>query len=167
MMSADADSTGRPDEDVARYLLFRAGGRRLATPLLGLLEIVQAGRFTPLPDAAPFFLGLANLRGSLACVLDLARRLGWADAPREDRDGGTLLVFPARDGLMAALVDSVEQVALLPIGEDCAEPGFAANVPSEALLGVGRLGDEVFPVVDLGALAGIPLGIGREAYGAA
>lgn len=55
-----------------------------------LLDLLEAGEIVPLPQVAavpltrPWYLGLANVRGALVGVVDLARYLG---AQEERRDG--------------------------------------------------------------------------------
>lgn len=153
-------------DDAARYLIYAAGGRRFATPLLGVSEIVEASRCTPLPDAAPFFRGLANLRGRLVSVIDLGLRLGLATEPAT---GGSYLIFSCPKGTMAAHVEHVAEVSALALGEGRAATTFAARVPAAAVLGLGRLGEEILPILDLAALvAEDELGLARErgAHGA-
>jgi twitching motility protein PilI len=52
-----------------------------------LLDLTQAGEIVPLPPVTavpltqPWYLGLANIRGNLVGIIDLARYLGLGDTP--------------------------------------------------------------------------------------
>lgn len=60
----------------SRWLAVMAGGERLLLPLAQSGEIASYEAPTPLPHAAPWFIGLVNLRGVLCGVVDLAAFLG-------------------------------------------------------------------------------------------
>ncbi|QHI98277.1 chemotaxis protein CheW [Xylophilus rhododendri] len=55
------------------WLAAEAGGARLLFPLSQAGEIFPWTPVQPVPYAAPWFRGVANLRGALAGVVDLAR----------------------------------------------------------------------------------------------
>lgn len=52
------------------------GGRRYLLDLTEAGEIVNPTALTPVPLTQPWYLGLANVRGALLGVIDLARYLG-------------------------------------------------------------------------------------------
>jgi twitching motility protein PilI len=52
------------------------GARRYLLDLLDAGEIVPAAPVTPVPLTQPWYLGLANVRGNLVGVIDLARYFG-------------------------------------------------------------------------------------------
>lgn len=62
--------------DAASWLAVRAGVLRLLVPLSHAAEIFPWTDVQPLPHAKPWFLGVANLRGNLVGLVDLAGYLG-------------------------------------------------------------------------------------------
>jgi twitching motility protein PilI len=74
MQAARTTSGGR-----AHQLGVAIGGKRYLLDLLEAGEIVPAAPLTPVPLAQPWYLGLANVRGNLVGVIDLARYLGAAE----------------------------------------------------------------------------------------
>lgn len=75
------------DERRVSWLAVEVAGRGLLFPLAQAGEIFTSAPLTPVPHARPWFVGVANLRGGLHGVVDLARFLGLrdalSDAPRE------------------------------------------------------------------------------------
>lgn len=61
---------------VASWLAVESGGQFLLFPLAQSGEIFSWGGVQPVPYTRPWFLGVANLRGALTAVIDLAQLLG-------------------------------------------------------------------------------------------
>jgi twitching motility protein PilI len=136
------------------WLAVECAGQGLLVPLSTAGEIFPLGVLLPVPHAQPWFLGVANLRGGLHGVVDLAAFLGLRapmlrDAVREQQ---RLLAFNAATGAQCAVVIDrlvglrhAAQITAEP-GESLARPGFAGNVFRDA---EGRRWQEI----DLAALA--------------
>jgi twitching motility protein PilI len=73
-----------------------------------LLDLTQAGEIvaltalTAVPLTAPWYLGLANIRGNLVGVVDLARYLGFGDTPLGP--DGRIVTFAGALGFNCALL---------------------------------------------------------------
>jgi twitching motility protein PilI len=91
----------------AGWLAVESGGHGFLFPLAEAGEIFQGAGVMPVPHSRAWFLGVANLRGTLAGVVDLAGFLGLRDqVPTPARDQGQLVAFnPALDINSAFLVD--------------------------------------------------------------
>ena len=136
------------------WLAVERAGHGFLVPLASAGEIFPAGALLPVPHTQDWFLGVANLRGGLHGVVDLAAFLGLRaplahDAPREQ---ARLLAFnPSLRSQSAVLVDRLAGLRnasqLAPEPEDgVARPTFAS----------ARWRDEqgrVWQEVDLAALA--------------
>lgn len=86
------------------------GGARYLVDLLEVGEIVAPVPLTVVPLTQPWYLGLANVRGSLLGVIDLARYLGDAvqptDAPAQSTTAPRLVAFAPSLGFNCALLAS-------------------------------------------------------------
>lgn len=60
---------------------FSLGGSRLACNIDRISEILPCPQATPVPGAKPWIIGLANVRGELLTVIDLARFLTGVRSP--------------------------------------------------------------------------------------
>ena len=89
----------------ASWLAVECGGRGFLLPLHEAGEIFSPVPIAPVAHARPWFLGVANLRGYLNGVVDLAAFLGLG-RPGASRDESRLVAFnPALDTNCALLVD--------------------------------------------------------------
>ena len=144
----------RTESPSAAWLAIECAGQGLLVPLPSAGEIFPVGVLRPVAHTQPWFLGVANLRGRLHGVVDLAAFLGLRAplAPETLREPARLLAFnPAAGSHCAVLVDrlaglrSAEQLtAEAPDGQP--RPDFAAARWRDA---DGRGCQEI----DLGALA--------------
>jgi purine-binding chemotaxis protein CheW len=150
-MAVATEQSARVRAVGAEVLLFEVEQQRYAVPLSLVMEIVRAVAVEPLPRTPranlEVILGVINVRGQLAPVLDLRRRFGWADRPLDPREHFVLLRGPARP--LAIRSDRAVGLATLPPAA-LEEP--TALVPGAAhVAGIARLPDGVLLVYDLPA----------------
>lgn len=87
------------------WLAVEAAGYPFLLPLAEAGEIFQPGTLMSVPHVLPWFLGVANLRGALTGVVDLAGFLGLRERlPASVRDQARLVVFNPRLEVNAALL---------------------------------------------------------------
>jgi twitching motility protein PilI len=129
----------REQATVARWLALECAGQRLLLALGSAGEIFPAQPLLPVPHTRPWFAGVANLRGQIHGVVDLAAFLGLrasaADAPPAAGAVRLVALNPSLgahcalrvdrlDGLRAA--DQMQPVALP--AQAAARPAFAGPV---------------------------------------
>ena len=68
-----AAPVGEDTDEAWDGVVFRVGGYRLTCPIGHIEEILEVPAITPVPRSKPWLLGLANVRGNLATIVDL----GW------------------------------------------------------------------------------------------
>jgi twitching motility protein PilI len=140
------------------WLAVECAGLGLLLPLPTAGEIFPLSTLLPVPHTQPWFVGVANLRGGLHGVVDLAAFLGLRPplAPDTPHEHAQLLAFNPKQGAhCAVLIDrlaglrSAEQMTAIT----AAAADAAAPVPSFAS---GHWRDEqgrVWQESDLAALA--------------
>lgn len=134
----------------ARVLTFWLGDETFGLEVARVREIVQVGAMTAVPSMPAFVRGVANLRGAVLPVIDLAARFGRAPATLGKKS--CIVVFDAGQGGEKAdlglLVDAVSEV--VEIGDDALEPppDFGAPLAREFIGAVTRLGGRFVVVVD-------------------
>ena len=138
-------------DDDARFLVFKLGGELYGTPLLGIREVVEAQEPKPIPNTAPFFSGVINLRGQVLGVVDLRKRFG-LEAAKPPRMA--LMVFETEAGPLAALVDEIECVEHFDPKAIETRPIVRSNVHSEFFLGIGNQDGRLVSLIDLNRLLG-------------
>lgn len=141
------------------WLAVECRGHGLLLPLEQAGEIFAVVPLLPVPHTQPWFAGVANLRGGLHGVVDLARFLGLPelDAVDSGRDQARLIGLGASLGLNGALL--VDRLAGLRSGDQLrrqadddgadATPARPSFAPTLWLDANGRS----WQALDLGALA--------------
>lgn len=138
------------------WLAVDCAGQGLLLPLREAGEIFDSDSVLPVPHTRPWLVGVANLRGGLYAVADLAGFLGLrAGPPAAPREQARLVALNASLGLNCALL--VDRLEGLRHGADLqreaddgqARPGFAGARWRD---GAGRVWQELL----LAELAGDP-----------
>lgn len=140
-----------PQDDDARFLLFRIGGELYGTPLLGIREVVEPQEPKPIPNTVPFFSGVINLRGQVVGVLDLRKRFGCEASPHPRM---ALMVFATEAGPLGALVDEIECVARIPSSAIDSQAVIRSHIDADYLIGIGNQDGRLISLLDLNKLLG-------------
>jgi twitching motility protein PilI len=152
---AERMQAARSEQRNAAWLAVEAGGAGFLIPLAEAGEIFALSEVLPLPHTQPWFCGVANLRGGLHGVVDLAVFLGLRERPATDpagRESARLVALNASLGTLCAL--RVDRLAGLRSTDQLhAQPAPAGPRPAFARGcwrdDQGRLWQEI----DLAALA--------------
>lgn len=127
------------------WLAVQAGGQPLLLPLTQCGEIHTTSLVQRLPHTRPWLLGVANLRGQVVTVVDLAAYLGLPAATQpHDAACGPLIALPADLGVPAALLvgtlKGMRQAAAMQPDEAAEPPAWAVGAwrdeADQAWLGV-------------------------------
>lgn len=111
------------------------GGRRCLLDLTQVSEIAPLQPVTAVPLAQPWYLGLANIRGALTGVVDLARYRGEGGVPA-GADNRLITFAPALGCNCALLVERV--LGLRHLGEMAAAPADPGDGGQDAPLWCGQ-----------------------------
>jgi twitching motility protein PilI len=138
------------------WLAVDCAGHGLLFPLQQAGEIFDAVAVLPVPHTQPWFAGVANLRGGLHCVVDLAAFLGLRpphSAGEPARDGARLVVLNPGLGLNCALL--VDRLSgLRQPGEMTADGAEVPNRPAFASARWRDASGQIWQEIELAELAG-------------
>ena len=151
---AERLQAARTETRTVSWLAIECAGHGLLVPLASAGEIFPAGALLPVPHTQPWFLGVANLRGGLHGVVDLAAFLGLRVPMARDalREQARLLAFnPALGAQTAVLVDRL--AGLRSAAQLTAEPPDGQPRPSFATLMWRDADGRCWQELDLAALA--------------
>jgi twitching motility protein PilI len=145
----------RTEAPVQSWLAVECADQGLLFPLHEAGEIFSVGTVLPVPHTQPWFAGVANLRGGLHGVVDLAVFFGLRRARAEpNRDQARLLALNPTLGVNCALL--VDRLAGLRNADQLSAEAPGADAPLPAFVGPrwrdadGRVWQEI----ELSALAG-------------
>jgi purine-binding chemotaxis protein CheW len=133
-----------------KYLTFNMGKEVYGIEILKVQEIIGMMPVTRVPKTPEFVRGVINLRGKVIPVIELRRKFGMEK--REDTDRTCIVVVQVACATgtvtMGLLVDEVSEV--LNVGQEQIEapPSFGANVDTDFILGMGKVGQKVLMLLD-------------------
>ncbi|WP_295388069.1 chemotaxis protein CheW [uncultured Thiodictyon sp.] len=137
-------------------ILFRVGARRLLASLEQITEVLTVpDELTPLPGTASWVLGVANNRGTLLPIFDLAALTAGGAPTRRDADR---VLVVRQEGLPCGLVASeVIGIRRFAVTERVAESPAELGVLWPFAEAAFPLADTLVPVIALERLLGAPL----------
>ncbi|MEA3544868.1 MAG: chemotaxis protein CheW [Thermodesulfobacteriota bacterium] len=160
-MSDIVVSTGQAVAETQQdlYLTFHLNGENYAIPIHLITEIIGIQKITRLPDMPECIQGIINLRGRVFPVLDVRVRFGMVQCEYDDRT--CIIVVNINDQTTGIIVDRVNEV--VEIAGDQVEPPPHYQSGQQYIQGVGKIGDRVNILLDLGVLVDLDIEISQEA----
>lgn len=93
-----------------KMVTFALAGKDYGIDIMNVKEIAKAGKFTYVPNAAPFLRGVYNLRGEIIPVIDL-RTFFHLPAERKEEDSlESTLILRLDEHVFGVIVDNIDKV---------------------------------------------------------
>lgn len=140
------------DEDTlsSRYLTFHLGEEDYGIEIRYVTEIVGIQKITEVPDMPEFVMGVINLRGQVIPVIDVRLRF---NMPLRNYDERTcVIVVNIDDSVVGLIVDTVQEVREIRPENVSPVPKLGRSEKARYILGMGKVGDEVIILLDVGKL---------------
>lgn len=131
-----------------RLLLVRAGSEACGIDVDRVVRVAEFRPPTQVPAESELLLGMVEIGGEVLPVADVARVVG-GDCGGD----GAYVVVRTDDAAWAVKVSQLERLVDVPV--DAIRP--AGHGVSEIVAGVGRFGDRLISLLDIGVLDGIPI----------
>ncbi len=93
-----------------KIVTFSLGGKDYAIDIMRVKEIAKAGRFTYVPNTAPFVLGVYNLRGDIIPIIDLRLFFNLPVKERRADSLESMIILTVEDLTYGVVVDSIDKV---------------------------------------------------------
>lgn len=103
-----------PADHALQRMCFRVGELGLLFPWNAGREVVVPPRISRIPHTAPWFAGLANVRGGLVPVVDTAAAFG---VVRQAGVPGYLLIFGDKEDAIGLLIDGLPRLLDVKVSE--------------------------------------------------
>lgn len=120
------------NSDDEKFVVFFLDDALFAVPAREVTEVVRPLPFAPLPDSPLWLHGIANLRGEIVSVLDLAKFCGRKCAPVSPKSRLIILRPKIFASPVALLVDRLSEI--INLAEDDIQPAENAYFCGEAVL---------------------------------
>ena len=132
-----------------QFLTFTLADEEYGVDILKVQEIKGYVSTTRIPNAPPNVTGVLNLRGSIVPIIDLRRTF---NLPEVAYDQFTVIVVVVvQDRVMGMIVDSVSEVMNI-MADDIQPPPNLGNTSSNALRGLGKVGEKLVILLDIDAV---------------
>lgn len=93
-----------------KMITFSLAGKDYAIDIMKVKEIAKAGRFTYVPNALPFVLGVYNLRGDIIPIIDFRIFFNIEVAEKKSGDLENLLIVTVGEQSFGVVVDEIDSV---------------------------------------------------------
>ena len=93
-----------------KMVTFSLSGKDYAIDIMSVKEIAKAGRFTYVPNTAPFVLGVYNLRGDIIPIIDLRLFFNIEIEERSDDQIENVIIVSVDDNVFGIVVDGIDKV---------------------------------------------------------
>jgi purine-binding chemotaxis protein CheW len=114
--------------------------------VLHVQEVLRSQQMTTVPQAPAVIEGLINLRGQIVTAIDMRRRLGLSERPR-DRTPINMVVRTS-DGAVSLLVDEIGDVLDVDSGAYERPPQNLDPAAKDLIRGVYKMKDRLLLVLD-------------------
>jgi purine-binding chemotaxis protein CheW len=138
------------DTQHAKYLTFCLGTEDYGIEIKNVTEIIGIQKITEIPEMAAHSKGVINLRGKIIPVMDL--RLRFQLPAREYDERTCIVVVHVQDTSVGLIVDTVNEVSVIPDDQIELSTGLASNQRSGFIRGIGKAGEAIKIILDIQAL---------------
>ncbi len=143
---------------IRELISFEVGGQLFGLDINAIREIRAWSPVTRVPGVPSYIAGMANLRGQILPVIDLAARLGWGSTQVSERHA--IIVVQIGAQMVGLIVESVSDLVQVPADSLQQAPTMAESEESAFIEGLAPIGERMVLVLRLEALAGPELARG-------
>lgn len=134
-----------------KHLTFKLSDEEYGLDILKVQEIIGIMPITRVPRTPDFVRGVINLRGKVIPVVDLRVKFNMGSTADSDRTCIIVVQVTSKTGtaVMGAVVDEVSEVIDISAEQIEETPDFGADIDTDFVLGIGKVGDRVVMVLDI------------------
>ncbi len=160
-MSVNNNTVEVRESSAREYLTFRLDQEEYGIDILKVQEIRGYEPPTRIANAPSFIKGVVNLRGTIIPIVDM--RLKFNCGKVEYNSFTVVIILSLRNRIVGIVVDSVSDVMELPAESLKSAPDVDSAIVSDAVLGLGSLGDRMLILLDIEKLmSGIDMGLASD-----
>ncbi len=132
--------------DDRQFCTFLVDGLFFGVEVLQVQEVIRYQEMTRVPLAPNVVGGLINLRGQIVTAIDLRRRLGMSERPKENLPMN--VVVRTNEGAVSLLVDEIGDVVTVEPELFERTPETLSGVARDLLSGVYKLKNRLLLILD-------------------
>lgn len=169
---AGPDAAGELADNIAtiidyKMVTFSLAGKDYAIDIMKVKEIAKAGRFTYVPNALPFVLGVYNLRGDIIPIVDL-RLFFNIEVPEREYDAiENMLIVVIGDQTFGVVVDDIDKVVGIKKSTINPPHPLFGDINIKYIQGVVEVNNRLYVLLDIERIFGAKQDVSAEAETAA
>ena len=137
---------------IRKLISFEVAGQLFGLDITAIREIRAWSPVTRMPGVPDYIAGMANLRGAIVPVMDLAARLGWERTVASERNA--IIVVHSAGKSCGLIVESVSDLVELPAETLQSPPALGDAAITAFIEGLAPLADRMVMVINLAELIG-------------
>ncbi|MGI5174033.1 chemotaxis protein CheW [Treponema sp. OMZ 840] len=138
-----------------KMVTFSLAGKEYAIDILKIKEIAKAGRFTYVPNSAPFVIGVYNLRGEIIPIIDLRLFFNIPVPERSAEDQESIIIVSFGEQKYGIVVDRIDRVVGIQSSTIQPPHPLFGDINIKYIYGVVENADRLYILLDIDRIFGI------------
>ncbi|HOF33147.1 MAG TPA: chemotaxis protein CheW [Spirochaetota bacterium] len=130
-----------------QFVTFMIGSETYGVEVLKVKEILGMTEITHVPNSLSFMRGVINLRGAVVPVVDM--RLKFQLQEKEYDTFTVIIIVEVRERLIGMIVDTVSDVASIPVSTIQNTPHFTSKIETDFIKGIGQIESLLVIILDV------------------
>lgn len=135
-----------------QLIIFKLGDEEYGLPIEQIKEVVLTPRIAKMPQTAAYIKGVANIRGNIIAIMDLAQKFGLSQAEVSAVENSNYtLVVESEQFKVGVLVKEVPNTLTVTMDDIDPASDFIqySTLDADSLVGVVKSGDRMIILVDM------------------
>jgi purine-binding chemotaxis protein CheW len=134
--------------DTEQVVVFKLANEEYAAPILDVQEIITTGDITPFPNVPEYIAGIINVRGTVATIINLAKKFTLTRKDNINVDRYVILTNIGKS-LFGIMVDEVTSVMKIAKSNIKASSGLSdTKIHTDYVQGVAVVDERVILILD-------------------
>lgn len=129
-----------------KIVSFKIGGEYYGIDIMKVKEILKAKKFTRIPNALDFVVGVLNLRGEIIPIIDIGKMFHLEE--NNDSDVKSIIIIKIENLQIGLAVEQINHVIPLRRGDIQPPSPLLGSINERYIEGVVELNDKLFVILD-------------------
>ncbi|WP_428768830.1 CheR family methyltransferase [Treponema sp. HNW] len=138
-----------------KMVTFALAGKEYAIDILKIKEIAKAGRFTYVPNSAPFVIGVYNLRGEIIPIIDLRIFFNIPVPERTGEEQESIIIISFGEQKYGVVVDRIDRVVGIQSSSIQPPHPLFGDINIKYIYGVVENADRLYILLDIDRIFGV------------
>ncbi|MBI9099379.1 MAG: chemotaxis protein CheW [Spirochaetaceae bacterium] len=137
-----------------KMVTFSLAGKDYGVDIMKVKEISKAGKFTFVPNSAPYVRGVYNLRGDIISVIDLRIFFNQPAKQSGENDLESMIIVRLEDHVIGIIVDEIDKV--VGISSESVQPPHPlfGDINIKYISGIAESNSRLYVILDVDAIFG-------------